>query len=239
MGAFERDWHRAAGGLRLVAYGMVIEMVVVVFSLPTMLAAPSDDPKLRALLAMLGALGAVIAQATLVHGLFKFSSQPSSRPTAGLAQAAGTLGLVGIAIGFCVFCAFYRAKSVLPDSDDDAIGSLMLAAGWMSGFDVVARVIGLFALVLFLAAIQSVAAHFKRVELVHKARTATVLVLVATAVFAFIELGYAPRQEKLLVGAVVLSSIAQLAAFAATLATARRLIDVLRFDASELAGAGA
>ncbi len=230
MGAFDRDWHRAASGLRWVASAMIARLVLAAFALPTMLALGPSDPENMVAIAMLIALGALGAHAILVVGVFKFSNQPSPRPSAGIAQAAGTLGLVGVAIGFCVFVVLFHVTSVLPTTDEEAMRSALRVAETMYVLEILATVLGSLATVLFLTAIGSVATQFNRVVLVRKARTAIVLVLVAVAISTFIELDFTPPEGEGLVAALLLTTIVQIAAFASVLSAVRWLADVLRFD---------
>lgn len=224
----ESEWRDASAGLRMVAHAMVLQLILVAITLlAVMFAVASKKPDGMQAIAMLLAGVGMIAQIILVSGVFRFSSQPPPRPSAGLAQAAGAFGIVGVAISAYVLFVLLQVSSVGPDSDYDAIESAMDAAERLPKLEVLAAVVGFLAMILLLAACASVASYFQRVELDRKAKTAIAMVLLASAVYAFIKLGVTPQEPGALVAALVMTTIVQIAAFVNILGTVRGLADTL------------
>ena len=226
----ERDseWQEVSAGLRMVGHAMIIQLLLVGFTLLTiMFLVTSKDGDAMQGIAMLLALVGLVAQIVMVTGVFKFSGQPAPRPSAGLAQAAGGLGLIGIAISVYVLIVLLQVSSVGPTSDYKAIESAMEAAKQLPKLEVLAAVVGFFAMVLLMAAAAQVAGYFKQGELERKARTAIAMVLLAAAVYTFIKLGVTPREPGSLIAMLVMTTIVQIAAFVTILGTVRGLADAL------------
>lgn len=225
----EHPWEQPAAGLRMVAHAMIVQLCLVVFTLLViafMVSRKKSDGMEG--IAMLLALVGLIAQLILVTGVFKFSSQPVPRPSAGLAQAAGVLGLVGIAFSGYVLIVLMQVSSVGPTSDYEAIASAMEAAERLPKIEVAAAAIGFLAMVLLMAAASSVAGYFRNVELERKAKTALAMVLLAAAIYAFVKLGVTPREPSSAIAALVMITIVQIAAFVTIFGTVRALAVVLR-----------
>jgi len=224
----ESEWQEASAGLRMVAHAIVLQLImVVVASLTILFLASSRNGDALQMFAMLMAVIGLIAQIILVTGVFKLAKQPPPRPSAGLAQSAGALGIVGIAISAYVLFILLQVSSVGPDSPYDAIKSAMDAAESLPKIEVAAAVVGFLAMVLLLAAASSVAVYFGQPEIDRKAKTAIAMVLLAAAIYAFIKLGVTPRETGGLVAALVMTTIVQVAAFVNILATVRGLGDAL------------
>jgi hypothetical protein len=224
----ESEWQEASAGLRMVAHAMVLQLILVVFTLLTiMFVVASKKPDGMQAVAMLLAGVGLVAQIMMVVGVFRFSNQPAPRPGHGLAQSAGALGIVGIAITAYVLFILLQVSSVGPDSPYDAIKSAMDAAESLPKIEVAAAVVGFLAMVLLLAAASSVAVYFGQPEIDRKAKTAIAMVLLAAAIYAFIKLGVTPRETGGLVAALVMTTIVQVAAFVNILATVRGLGDAL------------
>lgn len=224
----ESEWQEASAGLRMVAHAMVLQLILVVFTLLTiMFVVASKKPDGMQAVAMLLAGVGLVAQIMMVVGVFRFSNQPAPRPSHGLAQSAGALGIIGIAITAYVLFILLQVSSVGPDSPYDAIESAMEAAESLPKIEVAAAVVGFLAMVLLLAAASSVAVYFGQPEIDRKAKTAIAMVLLAAAIYAFIKLGVTPRETGGLVAALVMTTIVQVAAFVNILATVRGLGDAL------------
>ena len=228
MGDRDSEWLQVSGGLRMVAHAMMVQLLLVAFTLLTIMFVVSSK-KADAMegIALLLALIGLVAQVIMVAGVFKVSGQPPPRPSAGLAQAAGALGLVGIAISLYVLIILLQVTSVGPTSDHEAIRSAMEAAERLPMIEVLAAVIGFLAMVLLMAAAAQVAGYFKQPDLERKARTAIAMVLLAAAVYAFIKLGITPREPASLIAALVMTTIVQIAAFVTILGTVRGLADAV------------
>lgn len=224
----ESDWQDASAGLRMVANAMVLQLILVVFTLLTIMfvVASKKADGLQAVAMLLAGVG-LIAQIMMVVGVFRFSNQPAPRPSHGLAQAAGALGIVGIAISAYVLFVLLQVSSVGPGSRPEAIDSAMDAAESLPKIEVLAAVVGFLAMVLMLAAASSVAVYFRQPELDRKAKTAIAMVLLAAGIYAFIKLGVTPRETSSIVAALVMTTIVQVAAFVNILATVRGLSDAL------------
>jgi hypothetical protein len=222
------DWEEASAGLRMVGNAMVLQLILVVFTLLTIMfvVASKKQDGMQAVAMLLAGVG-LVAQIMMVVGVFRFSNQPSPRPSHGLAQSAGALGIVGIAISAYVLFVLLQVSSVGPDSPYDAIKSAMDAAESLPKIEVAAAVVGFLAMVLLLAAASSVAVYFKQPELDRKAKTGIAMVLLAAAIYAFIKLGVTPRETSSLVAALIMTTIVQVAAFVNILATVRGLGDAL------------
>jgi hypothetical protein len=218
------DWEEASAGLRMVGNAMVLQLILVVFTLLTIMfvVASKKQDGMQAVAMLLAGVG-LVAQIMMVVGVFRFSNQPSPRPSHGLAQSAGALGIVGIAISAYVLFVLLQVSSVGPDSPYDAIRSAMDAAESLPKIEVAAAVVGFLAMVLLLAAASSVAVHFKQLELDRKAKTGIAMVLLAAAIYAFIKLGVTPRETSSLIAALIMTTIVQVAAFVNILATVRGL----------------
>ena len=230
MGERERDseWREASAGLRMVGHAMIVQLVLVAFTLLTVMFVVSSK-KADAMegFALLLALIGLVAQIIMVTGVFKFSGQPAPRPSAGLAQGAGALGLVGIAISVYVLIVLLQVSSVGPTSDYKAMESAMEAAERLPKLEVFAAVVGFLAMVLFMAAAVQVASYFKQGELERKARTGIAMVLLAAAVYTFIKLGVTPTEPSSLIATLMMITIVQIAAFVTILGTVRGLADAL------------
>jgi hypothetical protein len=225
----ESDWQEPSAGLRMVANAMVLQLILVVFTLLTiMFVVASKKPDGMQAVAMLLAGVGLVAQILMVVGVFRFSNQPAPPLSAhGLAKSAGVLGIVGIAISAYVLFILVQVSSVGPDSPSKAIESAMDAAESLPKIEVAAAVLGFLAMVLMLAAASSVAVYFQQPDIERRAKTAIAMVLLAAAIYAFIKLGVTPRETGGLVAALVMTTIVQVAAFVNILATVRGLSDAL------------
>lgn len=228
MAERDNEWREASAGLRMVAHAMVVQLILVAFTLLTILFMVSREAADgMESLAMLLSLVGLVAQIIMVTGVFKFAGQPPPRPSAGLAQAAGALGLVGVAISAYVLIILIQVSSVGPTSDYKAIQSAMEAAERLPKIEVLAAVVGFLAMVLLMAAAGSVAGYFKHVDLERKAKTAIAMVLLAAAIYTFIKLGVTPEESTSLIAALVMTTIVQIAAFVTILGTVRGLAEAL------------
>jgi hypothetical protein len=222
------EWGEAAAGLRMVSHAMVVQLLLVAMSILTlMVALSSKTGEGLQTMAMLLAVVGLVAQIMLVTGVFKFSRQPPPQPSSGLAQSAGALGIVGLAISAYVLFILLQVSSVNPESSYETIESAMKAAERLPKLEVLAAVVGFLAMVLLLAAASSVAGHLERTDLVRRARTAIAMVLLASAIYAFIKLGVTPREKGGLVAALMMTAIVQVAAFVNILATVRGLAEAM------------
>lgn len=224
----DSDWQEASTGLRLVGSAMIVQLVLVAFTLLTILfVATSKKADGMQVIAMLFAAVGLVAQMMLVAGVFRFSNQPPPRPGASLAQAAGALGIVGIAISAWVLFVLLQVSSVGPDSDYDRIRSAREAIERLPRIEVLAAVAGFLGMTLLLAAAASVARHFQQRDIERKARTAIAMVLLASGIHAFVKLGVTPRETSTLIAALMMVTIVQVAAFVNILGTVRGLADAV------------
>ena len=226
----ERDseWQEASAGLRMVASAMILQLVLVAFTLLTILfVVTSNKPDGMQVVALLFAAVGLLAQIMLVTGVFRFSNQPPPRPGASLAQAAGALGIVGIALTLYVLFVLLQVSSVTPESDYDKIRSAMEAAERLPKIEVLAAVAGFLGMTLLLAAAASVAQHFQKREIERKAKTAIAMVLLASGIYAFVKLGVSPREVSSLIAALMMVTIVQVAAFVNILGTVRGLAEAV------------
>ena len=224
----ESEWQEASAGLRLIASAMIVQLVLVVFTLLVIvLVVSSKKAEGMQVVGMLFAAVGLVAQIMLVAGVFRFASQPPPRPGASLAQAAGALGIVGVVISGYVLFVLLQVSSVGPESDYDAIRSAMDAAKQLPRIEVLAAVAGFLGITLLLAAASSVARHFQQKEIERKAKTAIAMVLLASAIYAFVKLGVTPRETGGLIAALMMTTIVQVAAFVNILGTVRGLADAV------------
>ncbi len=224
----DSDWQEASTGLRMVASAMILQLVLVAFTLLGILfAVTTDKPDGLRVLAMLFAAVGLLAQIMLVTGEFRFSNQPPPRPGASLARAACAFGVVGIALTFYVLFALLQVSSVGPDSDYDKIRSAREVAKALPKIEVLAAVAGFLGMTLLLAAAASVARHFQQRDLERKARTAIAMVLLASGTYAFVKLGVTPREASSLIAALMMVTIVQVAAFVNILGTVRGLSEAV------------
>ena len=129
MAERESEWRDASAGLTMIATAMIIQLMLVGFMLLTvlfMIASKKADGMES--VAMLLAVVGLIAQIMMVIGVFRFSHQPAPAPSAGLAQAAGGLGIAGLAISLYALFTMVQVSSVGPSSNYDAMEAAMKAA---------------------------------------------------------------------------------------------------------------
>jgi MFS family permease len=224
----DNEWADAAAGLRMIAGAMIMQLVLVAFTVMTivLLAASKKPDGMQGVAIVLALLG-LMAQIAMVMGVFRFSRQPPPAPSSGMAQSAGAFALVGLAVSLYVLFVLMQVSSVNEHSDFDAIESAMKAAERLPKFEVLAAVVGFTGMVLLLVAAGAAAAHFRRDDLVKKSRTAIGMVVLAAAVFAFITLGITPTSISSAIAALVMAAVVQIAAFVNILGTVRGLADAL------------
>jgi len=235
MGERESEWRDASAGLQMIATAMIIQMMLVGFMLLAilfMIASRKADGMQT--VAMLLAVVGLIAQIMMVIGVFRFSHQPAPAPSTGLAQAAGGLGIAGLAISLYVLFTMVQMGSVGPNSDYEAMESAMKAAERLPKIEVLAAAIGFVAMLLMLAAAGLVASHIRRTDIDRKAKTAIAMVLLAAAVFAFVKLGVTPTEPSSLVAMLAMTTIVQVVAFVNILGTVRSLAEALVHAPAEL-----
>ncbi len=229
MSERESEWQDAAAGLRMIATAMITQLVLVAFTLLTLvMVLASKKPESMQGMGMIVEVVGLAAQVMMVVGLFRFSHQPPPAPSRNLAQTAGAFGIVGLAISFYVLFVLMQVSSVNERSDYDAIESAMKAAERLPKIEVLAAVIGFVAMVLLMAAAGAVAAQVRRQDLVQRSRTAIGMVLLAAVVYVFIKLAVTPSQPGSVVAMLVMAAIVQIAAFVSILGAVRGLAEALR-----------
>lgn len=229
MATHDGEWFRVSNGLRLVGHAIVLQLImaVVAFLMILFFASSKNGDALETFAMLMGVIG-LIAQIITVTGVFKFSNQPAPRPSAGLAQAAGVFGCIGLAISAYAIFVVMRATSIGADSSPEEVQSVMTAAERLPVLEVAAVVVGFLAMVLLLAAARSLAVHLESLAVERKARIAIAMVVLATAVFAFMKLAVTPDGPGSLAAALVIVTIVEVAAFANILGTVRGLDNALR-----------
>jgi hypothetical protein len=229
MAARRGEWFRVSNGLRLVAHAIVLQliMVVVAFLMILLLASSKKGDGLE-MFAMVAAVIGLIAQVIMVTGIVKFSNQPPPRPSAGLAQAAGAFGCIGLAISAYALFVMVRVIAIGSDPSPEDVQWAMEAAERLPKLEVAAVVVGFLAMVFLLVAVRSLAVHLESLAVERKARIAIAMVVLATAVFAFMRLAFTPEGPGSLAAALVLVTIVEVAAFVNVLGTVRGLDGALR-----------
>lgn len=241
MAAQRGEWFRVSNGLRLMAHAIVLQLIMVVVAFLTILfLASSKKGDGLETFAMVAAVIGLIAQIIMVTGVLKFSNQPPPRPSAGLAQAAGAFGCIGLAISAYALFVMVRVIAIGSDPSPEEVQWAMEAVGRLPALEVAAVVVGFLAMVLLLVAARSLAVHFENLAVERKARIAIAMVLLATAVFAFMRLAVTPESPGSLAAVLVIVTIVEVTAFVNVLGTVRGLDGALRSPVrSELEGARA
>ena len=174
----------------------------------------------------------LIAQVITVTGAFKLADQPAPRPSAGLAQAACAFGGIGLAISAYAIFVLMKVISIGADPSPEEVQWAMKAADRIPTLEVAAAVVGFLAMLLLLAAARSLAVHLESFAVERKARIAIAMVVLATAVFAFVKLAVTPERPGSLAATLVIVTFVEVAAFVNVLGTVRGLDHALRSPAA-------
>jgi hypothetical protein len=224
----ENRWSEVGKGLRTIATAMAMQMAVAVLGLLLILYALNarDVEGLQTGALLIGVVG-LVAQIVLVSGIFKFSKQPPPAPGAGPALVAGVLGILGVVVSAYVLFVLVQISSIGPTSSHEAMINARDAARSLPKVEVLAVVTGFVALLLLMAAVAAVARHIDRPELERKAHAAMGLAVASAGIYAFVKLGFEPREMSTAIVMLLMVAVVQISSFVMVLGAVRALADNL------------